>query len=573
MEFRRVLLVVTFFLSLPCGADGDSPRELLAALNSLQLDWQHVYTVTSKDRVVLRKGDAVLSLQDGKIAFFEPFDGRVTGFAFTGIGHVLCLPRDSVEKQQLARFLGAPVLDQQFLSAYVRFTDDTGQELLEELQRAGLTSAADDHFRAMWQASLERLNVSHSMRVLVEKLSPSVPHFFHAGLDGSVTGPFDILFDPTRSDNFILGQLRTVEGATFYDVWACYPLPGINPPPAPFDAVRYRIDTVIHADNSLDGSAAIGFHAQAGSQAFLAVQLSRSLKVAGVTAEKGEELPFFQNQGLTQQEINLRGQDTLVVFLPKAPAPGSNFTVNFRYAGNVIEDAGNGVLFVGARESWYPHFGDPSEFAPYELTIRWPRKLRLVATGSKLDEREDGEFRTGHWKTEKPTAVAGFNLGEYATSSVASGGHSIDVYANRELEESLRSRMQAQPAEGIAVPSNNTFGAPSTRLALSLPRPTPSPADALKQLGKEIDSSVHFYESFSGPFPFHNLSVSQIPGTFGQGWPGLLYVSTFSFLSPEAQQRAGLSPSGQEHFTDLVPYHEVAHQWWGNIVDRKSTRL
>jgi len=100
----------------------------------------------------------------------------------------------------------------------------------------------------------------------------------------------------------------------------------------------------------------------------------------------------------------------------------------------------------------------------------------------------------------------------------------------------------------------------------------PSPADALKQLGKEIDASIRFYEAFAGPFPFHNLSVSQIPGTFGQGWPGLLYVSTYSFLPSEAQQRAGLNTTGQEHFTELVPYHEAAHQWWGNVVGWSSYR-
>src|SRR6201998_4746988 len=100
----------------------------------------------------------------------------------------------------------------------------------------------------------------------------------------------------------------------------------------------------------------------------------------------------------------------------------------------------------------------------------------------------------------------------------------------------------------------------------------PSPADPLKQLGRDIDSSIRFYENDSVPFPFQKLGVSQIPGTFGQGWPGLLYISTYSFLPPAAQQRAGLSESGQEHFTELVPFHEVAHQWWGNVVGWSSYR-
>jgi len=52
----------------------------------------------------------------------------------------------------------------------------------------------------------------------------------------------------------------------------------------------------------------------------------------------------------------------------------------------------------------------------------------------------------------------------------------------------------------------------------------------------------------------------------------LLYVSTYSFLPSAAQQRVGLSTTGQEHFTELVPYHEVAHQWWGNVVAWSSYR-
>src|SRR5437899_4841582 len=274
---------------------------------------------------------------------------------------------------------------------------------------------------------------------------------------------------------------------------------------------------------------------------------------------------------MSLQELSARGNDFVYVVLPETPAPRLEFTLHFHYRGNVIEDAGNGVLFVGARESWYPHLGDSAEFAAYDLTMRWPRKLRLIATGSKLEEHEDGDFRVGHWKTDKPASVAGFNLGEYASASVTSSGHSIDVYANRQLEQSLRNRIAASDSDVIHIPSG-PLGSRVTGRAMAPMLSPPSPADTLKQLGKEIDSSIRFYETFSGPFPLRNLSVSQIPGTFAQGWPGLLYISTYSFLSPEAQQRAGLTTTGQEHFTELVPYHEVAHQWWGNVVGWSSYR-
>src|SRR5271166_1017122 len=569
MRLGHVLLVLGFLFPSVCRAADASPRELLSALNALQIDGQHVYTVSIKDRVELRKADAILAFQDGKIAFFQSFEGRITGFAFSGVGHVLTLPRDPIERQQVARFLGAPVLDQQFLSAYVRFTDDTGQELLRELQRAGLASTPDEQFASLWQDSLERLNPSHSLRILIENYSSAPAHFFHAGIDGALTGPFDILLDPMHSDTFSVGQPRTVGKNTYYDIWAAYPLAETPPYPVDFDALHYHIDTTIHPDNSLDGTSSIDFRALSGSQQFLGIQLSRALKITAITGQNGEPLTFFQNEGLTEREINTRGQDTLLVFLPKTPPQGATFTLNFRYSGNVIVDAGNGVLFVGARENWYPHFGDASEFAFYDLTFHWPKRLRLVATGTKSAEREEGDSRVATWSTEIPVPEAGFNLGEYASSSLASENRTIEVYANKQLEEMLMARLSQfePPAETPPYGAN-----PNPQLGTDHHPTPPSPASILKQLAREIDSSVRFEELYSGPFPFRNLGVSQIPGTFGQGWPGLLYLSTYSFLPEEAQSRAGLSTAGRSFFNDVVPFHEVAHQWWGNVVGWSSYR-
>jgi hypothetical protein len=550
-----------------CTAADSSPRELLTALNALAIDSQHVYTVSTKDRVELRKADTVLAFQDGKIAFFQSFEGHITGFVFSGIGHIVALPRDPVEKQQVARFLGAPVLDEQFLSAYVRFTDGTDQDLLREFQRAGITPAVDEQFASLWWTSLDRLNPSHSLRILVEKYSNPPAPFFHAGIDGVVTGPLDILLDDMQNENFSLGQPRTVGKTTYYDVWSSYRVPGSPSFSMGLDAIRYSIDTTIHPDNSLEASASIEFRAAAVSQQFLGVQLSRALKITAVTGGGGEALPFFQNEGLTQQEIDSRGQDSLIVFLPKPPAPGSTFKLHFRYSGNVIEDAGNSVLFVGARESWYPHYGDAAEFAFYDLTFHWPKRLRLVATGTKSLEREEGDLRAASWKTEIPVPEAGFNLGEYASTSLPSENRTIDVYANKQLEEFLRSRLSTPtPPEVASRHSSMT----RPQLGEDIPALPPSPAAFLKQLARAIDSSIRFYELYSGPFPFRNLGVSQIAGAFGQGWPGLLYLSTFSFLPDEAQYRAGLSSTGRAFFSDVVPFHEVAHQWWGNVVGWSS---
>jgi Peptidase family M1 domain len=545
-----------------------TPRELYDQLNALRVDPATLYQIEAANRIELRRGDVQLSFEQGKLAFFHLFEGRVTGAVFFGRGHALAMPRDIVEKQQMAHFLGAPILDQDFTSACLRFTDETAADLLRQLTEAGASPQQDSTsaFTAQWDGLLAALNPSQSLRILFDSLSETPKPYFFASVDGVASGPFDVILDPLRRESLLLGQQKQGVGRMFYDVWASYHAPGFAFPPVSFRALHYSIDTSILANNSLEAKTDVRFRAETGGERLLALQLSHMLNIDEVTGEQGQALAFFQNEGMTLRERSTRGNDFLYVVLPTAPARGAEFSLRFRYRGNIIEDAGNGVLYVGARESWYPHFGDAADFADYELTMRWPRRLRLVATGSKLDEHDDGEFRIGHWRTEKPVSVAGFNLGDYAFASLAAGSHSVDVYANRTLEQALNNRLGPPTFDASRMPP--PFGPEGQRYSNLMPLipAAPSPADALKQLGRDIDSSIRFYESYSGPFPFQKLGVSQIPGTFGQGWPGLLYLSTFSFLPPAAQQRAGLSESGQEHFTELVPFHEVAHQWWGNVV-------
>jgi hypothetical protein len=570
--------MAAIFFSLCCllapavfPATDRSPHELYDAIKALRVDPTNVYHIAPANHIQLRRGDAVLSFEEGTLIFFSPFDGQITGAVFSGRGHVLAAPREPVEKQQMGRFLGAPVLDQEFISGYLRFTDDTADELLRQFRAANLEAQTNASAGAQWDSAVTELNPGYTLRILFDQLSPNPKPCFYAGLEGAATGPFDVVLDAQRDEQFVLGQLHKAGGQTIYDVWTSHRIPGSPVLPVAFRALHYSLETTISSHNSLEATASVRLRAETGTERILAFQLSRALTIDSVTGEHDEPLAFFQNEGLNLQERSARGNDYLDVVLPQAPSQNQEFTLHFHYRGNVIQDAGNGVLFVGARESWYPHLGDSAEFSTYDFLLRWPRKLRLIATGSKLEEHEEGEFRAGHWKTEKPISVAGFNLGEYASASVASGAHSIDVYANRELEEDLRKRLSVPEADVFSFRPEGIGSASTGHTVVPAP-PPPSPADALKQLGKEIDSSIRFYETFSGPFPFHNLSVSQIPGTFGQGWPGLLYVSTYSFLRPEAQQRAGLSTAGQEHFTELVPYHEVAHQWWGNVVAWSSYR-
>ncbi len=565
----------------PATSPQASPRELCQELNELRLDPAEVYAV--KD-LAIRRDDVRLSLVEGKLAFFRPAQGRITGAVFLGRGHALALPRDPVEKQQMARFLGAPLLDQWFTRAYFRFTDATAEELHEQLRAGKIAPQEDAAFAAQWNEVLGGLNQGHSLRILKDWLSEKPQAYFYAGLEGVVTGPFDLLIDDRLDEQVLLGQMRTEGAAAFYDVWASYrrrDAPAVAPAVVP---TKYEIETTVFPDRTLEGTTTIRLRAERGGERLVGLELSRFLEVQSIELLRntvppgrsdtpptpGEALPFFQNEDVHRRELATHGNDAVLVVLPAAPRSGEEFALRLHYKGSVIGDAGNGVLFVGDRGSWYAHTGGFDSFAPYEITLRWPRRLKLVATGTKLEEKDDGEFKVGRWSSEQPISMAGFNVGEYSSAAVTDKDVSVEVYANRQLEQALQQRLGPSLTTAVDLPP--LLGRRQRPQALEMPVVTPSPADALRELGREVASSVKFYEKYGGPFPYRQLNVSQIPGTFGQGWPGLLYLSTFSFLPPEAQRRAGLTAAGQEHFSELVPFHEVAHQWWGNVVGWGSYR-
>ena len=237
-------------LAAPAPPSTRPAHDFYDTLNNLRLDPASVYQIKPAHHIALRRGDAKISLDEGQLIFFSPLDGRIYGAVFAGRGHILALPREISEKQQLARFLGTPILDQDFAGAYIRFTDTTSDDLLRQLHSAGLTPQTDPSALAPWEPVLARLNPAHSLRTLFGSLISTPRTYFYASLDGIATGPFDVLLDSLRFESFLLGQGHSAAGATSYDVWASYNPPDTAGAPVDFHAPRYSIDTSILADHS-----------------------------------------------------------------------------------------------------------------------------------------------------------------------------------------------------------------------------------------------------------------------------------------------------------------------------------
>jgi hypothetical protein len=565
------LLVVGLFLAAGAVSTQQAPaprqmspsEQLYQSLSTLRVDPSRVYNVRD---LTLRRDGVALTLGDGKFAFLMPVDGRVTGAVFLGRGHFFALPPNAAERASVFRFLKVPLIDVDISQAYLRFDDRFRQEIDRELADQKTTASSDPEFVQTWTPIVAKLNPGLTLRAMEDWLSTAPKPYFYAALSSETMDPFDVYVDEGRADTVTIGQVRDANGASYLDTWSSFAAPNLPPLPMEFTPLDYAIDTTINDDLSLTGTTEIHLKTLGNGERMLELELSRSLQVQSVTDAAGQKLPFFQNQDLRHQEIARRGNDAVFVVLSAQPPPGDEYHLWVTYSGTVIEDAGNGVFFVGDRGSWYARVAGQQLFVPYDLKFRWPKRLTLVATGQQMETSDDGSARTGHWHTTSPVAVVGFNLGDYASLTVP-GDPTIDLFANRDLEQAIVNRLQENSGShllpGQVQQSIDATGTPGL---------LPNPAGVLKELGKNLADSVRFYEKLNGPFPFPQLDVSQIPGSFGQGWPGLLYLTTLVFLPPQAQRQAGLAAEAQEEVQRLVPYHEVAHQWWGNVVDAASYR-
>jgi hypothetical protein len=547
-----------------------SAHALCDSLKALRVNSDEVYSVRDFD---LRHDAIHLTFIQGQIAFLQPFHGKITGAVFSGRGKLLTVPRDPTEKASAARFLGAPVIDEDFSGIYIRFDDDTGSEILSRLRDANIAPEKDAGMSNDWDATVASLSSWHSLRILTDLLSEHPLPYFYAAVLGSKMGPFDALVDERRSEQIVVGQPKTVNGNTSYDFWTSFARPRTAETPAPFVPRHYMLDTTVQPDLELSGAATLTLRAVRAGERIIPLELSRYLRVDSVTDDARHPLEFFQNEAGIRQEIAVRGDDALCVILPRAAAADETFHLRLTYRGRVITQASVGVYVVGEHGSWYPHISGVDSFSMFDLSFKWPHGVQLVATGEKLDEKENGEWREAHWRSDKPIFVAGFNLGAYRVFNVDSAGLKIDLYANARLDQELQLAPTARMIE-TPVPTKNLPGNVVPVLSGKLPIADISPdaTIAIHKLGDEIGQATQFFSNYGGPFPYKQLEVSQIPGNFGQGWPGLIYLPTFSFLSRETQRRLGLNVAHQDHFTEIVPYHEVAHQWWGNLVVWHSYR-
>ena len=572
----------------------EKPAEALyLQLGHVGLDPARVYKVRGAS---LTRSSIQITMDDGTIAFTQDVMGRITGAFFQGDGEILLTPPNEVERKSMGLFTGMAILEERFATAYFRFNDQVGDELRPDLR------ATDEkqEFVERWDETAKSLASGDAMRLLVTfsrllpgkgalgtleattlaATDPAADRYLHARVQGTKLGVFDVFFDSTRLEQIQAGQPRAAaNGEMYYDVWTSFsPIQArvttgdgrtqaseAEVPQNERVRVRkYTITTEVLPPKQIHARARMECEVHKGGERILLFELSRFLEVHRVALD-GQPVEFIHNPALEGTQLSRSGNDIVAVILPEPGAAGDKFVLEFDYGGEVLAEAGGGLLYVGARGTLYPNRG--IEMADFDLEFRYPQGWTLVATGKPIALAPDrpanaNAEQSSHWVSDRPIPLAGFNLGKFREVTTRAGEVSVETYASAGVEKDF-------PQAPITVIETNPSD-PTVHPEIVVPT-RPSPVQHEVTVGEAAARAIQYFSDRFGPYPYSHLALTQIPGRESQGWPGLVFLSSYAFLDQQQREQLHYEPE-RILLQQLIPAHETAHQWWGDLVAWRSYR-
>ncbi len=578
--------VFKFPILLACAAIGCQAQEPAPARTSaaelgrrvLQagLDPTQCYRV--RDLEVTRD-EARIFLTDGYLVFGQPVNGQPRAAVFSGDtdggdAQLLMLPPDQAERKSLAAYVGSPNLSEHFTQAAFIFTDDTAKDLLEQINAAGAKPAPDVGALMVdrWGRVVANLMTSFESRMVLDLLTPGEHGgLFEAVIQSKKLGNFDVLYDARGYEQLLAGQIAQRDGRQWWETWTSFVSRshrGHAAPEPEQTILSYRIDASL--DPTLDMRCTTRLRLRTTERSRNAIPFDLSGQMRAISAKvDGVPAELYERDSIRTGLVHNTGNELLLILPPTPLEPGTEHEIEIVHEGKVVVEAGHNVYFVGARGSWYP--GRGQQFSKFDATFRYPKSLSLVSAGTRAEDRDDGEFHITRRVAEVPVRLFGFNLGQYECQQRVRDGITAEVCANKELEDALRPRAEMIPLE-VSPGRGGLRRTPGQIANDVLPVTQPriqNPVNRLTQIAEQIDEAMLFYRSKFGEPPLKRLEVTPVPGRFGQGFPGMLYLPTASYLEPVAVT-GGATVAQQIYFRDLLIAHEVAHQWWGNIVTSGS---
>jgi hypothetical protein len=553
--FFKLALSIVFLIF---GTIAVSAQDVAAVWQQLALTPFDPEKSASVENLVIARDRIHITLTAGTIQFTKPAQDLVYGAAFLGKGRVEIKPPNQIEARQLRMFTGQEALVMNFTEATFTFSDAFFDEISKQVHwRTHSDNSLKDLFLRRWEEH-QNASMPDAPRIFKSIFSDDRKRtaFFAADLKTEDKGWVSMNVDALATEEVGVGRLVSPGSTVMFENWLSFPVGDRSAADANADPMaredidikKYKIEAKVTGSEELTATSEVMLEEKSNGERVLIFQLDANLRVESVKNKGGKTLDFFQPRDPKDRAQSYG--DYVAVVLPAPSKDGMVETLEFRYGGKrVIRRVGDGNFFCQSF-GWYPTLRDVfATRAHFDFIFRNPKQFTLVATGDKISESSEGDWKVTSWKSSQPLSVAGFAFGKYKLYAEKSGNVAIEAYANTEADDTMQQ---------------------IRKIAENAPIGTLSPVGMIKSMGTELGNMVRLFEAYYGLYPYNRLAVTNIPYSYGQGWPSLIYLSVPSFLDSTQRNVFGIHGDENIELTDFFRAHETSHQWWGHRVGWKS---
>jgi hypothetical protein len=485
----------------------------------------------------------------GDFYFASPIDGRITGAVFIGNGTFHAEPPDSqFDKENLKRLIDAEVVDSDFHTAVLRFTDDTA-DIIGKGMDANAAAPNEAHKLAaeLEVRMLKETGANISARALVSMANNESPGFFFAQFDKGKRNRFSYMIDPQAR---IIGPIFGINGGEkvllFYnppnaytnDLWiSAYSEEDIKNKKIhysdEYDLVspdRYTMEEIdvrearrilktkmrIDFTSLVNNLTTIPMSVNQGLSENENKRLTEAMRIISARQD-GKDIPFIQEDF----------EAGLTFVLPRAVKKGEQFSVELTLEGDFISNQRTfeNNYYPQFNDSWYPRHGYLRR-AQYDLKFRHKKLDKVSSVGTLVGEAEwpdSKEDRLSQFKMDAPIPIATFTAGRF------------DRYSEKFPKTTGEMPIDFYSLSGSVGASNEKF------------------------IAAELSNVLAFLSVYYGPYPFKDFRGAASPFS-ADAFPSLVFIP----VSKGAQE-------ANRDFYSTVG-RATSRQWWGGVVTPRSYR-